>query len=217
MKPAPAILITAAAALSAPGPAHAAVLTMVNVSAPAVNCVFNASCTVVVTDSVGTLRYTPLGSGAFLQSRTYPGEPGTPGASTMAYEYRVNLTQATDYTECLAGLVVNFGPVVQLTYPQNQPAQVYVITQGGLGSVGIQSAEQDGDVITFTFSGYLCAGQTSYFFGMAAATAPQAVTATLFGFGRVRPSCRPQRPRPSTEARRGGVDFPLSAGEMKDD
>ena len=150
---------------------------MVNVSAPAVNCVFNASCTVVVTDSTGTLQYTPLGEGAFLQSRTYPGASGAPGAGTTAYEYRVDLTQATGYTECLAGVVVNFGPVVQLTYPQNQPAQVYVITQGGLGSVGIQSAEQDGDVITFTFNGYLCAGQSSYFFGLTAATA------TLFGFG----------------------------------
>lgn len=177
----PAILIAAAAALSAP--AYAADLTVVNVGAPAVNCVFNASCTVVVTDSVGTLQYTPLGSGAFLQSRTYAGEPGTPGAGTTAYEYRVDLTQATGDTECLAGVVVNFGPVVQLTYPQNQPAQVYVITQGGIGSVGIQSAEQDGDVITFTFNGYLCAGQSSYFFGMAAAKGPQSATATLFGFG----------------------------------
>ena len=79
--------------------------------------------------------------------------------------------------------MVNFGPVVQLTYPPNQPAQVFVTTQGGIGSVGIQSAEQDGDVITFTFNGYLCAGQSSYFFGMAAASAPQAATATLFGFG----------------------------------
>ena len=182
MKPAPAILIAAAAALRAAA-AHAADLTVVNVSAPAVNCVFNASCTVVVTDSVGTLEYTPLGSGAFLQSRTYAGPPGTPGAGTTAYEYRVDLTQATDYTECLAGVVVNFGPVVQLTYPPNQPAHVYVITQGGLGSVGIQSAEQDGDVITFTFNGYLCAGQTSYFFGLAAAKGPQSATATLFGFG----------------------------------
>jgi hypothetical protein len=181
MKSAPAIVIAAAAALSAP--AQAADLTVVNVSAPAVNCVFNASCTVVVTDSVGTLEYTPLGSGAFLQSRTYPGAPGTPGAGTTAYEYRVDLTQATGYTECLAGVVVNFGPVVQLTYPPNQPAQVYVITQGGLGSVGIQSAEQDGDVITFTFNGYLCAGQTGYFFGLAAAKGPQSATATLFGFG----------------------------------
>ncbi len=119
MKSLPAIPIAAAAALSAPLPAHAADLTVVNVSAPAVNCVFNASCTVVVTDSVGTLEYTPLGSGAFLQSRTYPGQPGTPGAGTTAYEYRVDLTQATGYTECLAGVVVNFGPVVQLTYPPN--------------------------------------------------------------------------------------------------
>lgn len=183
MKPAPAILIAAAAALSAPVAAQAANLTVVNVSAPAVNCVFNASCIVVVTDSVGTLEYTPLGSGAFLQSRTYPGQPGTPGAGTTAYEYRVDLTQATGYTECLAGVVVDFGPVVQLTYPPNQPAQVYVITEGGIGSVGIQSAEQDGDVIIFTFNGYLCAGQSSYFFGMAAAKGPQAATATLFGFG----------------------------------
>jgi len=75
MKSLPAILIAAAAALSTPLPAHAADLTVVNVSAPAVNCVFNASCTVVVTDSVGTLEYTPLGSGAFLQSRTYAGQP----------------------------------------------------------------------------------------------------------------------------------------------
>ena len=61
MKSLPAIPIAAAAALSAPLPAHAADLTVVNVSAPAVNCVFNASCTVVVTDSAGTLQYTPLG------------------------------------------------------------------------------------------------------------------------------------------------------------
>jgi hypothetical protein len=158
MKSGPAILVAVAAALLAPVPAQAADLTVVNVSAPAVNCVFNPSCTVVVTDSVDTLGYTPLGSGAFLQSRTYPSAPGTPGAGTTAYKYRVDLTQATGYTECLAGLVVNFGPVIQLTYPEDQPADVFVTTVGGIGSVGIQSAEQDGDVITFTFSGYLCAG-----------------------------------------------------------
>jgi hypothetical protein len=80
MKSGPALAVAAAAALWAPALAHGADLTVVNVSAPAVNCVFNASCTVVVNDSVGTLAYTPLGNGAFVQSRTYPGEPGTPGA-----------------------------------------------------------------------------------------------------------------------------------------
>src|ERR1700735_3376526 len=177
------VILVPAAALCAPASAHAAALTVVEVGAPAVNCVFNSSCTVVVNDSVGTLQYTPLGNGAFLQSRSYAGQPGTPGAGTTAYEYRVDLTQATGFTECLAGLVVDFGPVKKLTYPTNQPGDVFVTTQGGIGSVGIKSAEQDGTVIVFSFSKYLCAGQTSYFFGLAATTAPQAGNATLFGFG----------------------------------
>jgi hypothetical protein len=183
MKSKPAIVMAAAAALWPPAPANSANLTVVEVSAPAVNCVFNSSCTVVVDDSSGTLANTPLGSGGFLQSRTYPGMPGTPGAGTTAYEYRVDLRTANPFADCLAGVVINFGPVKQLTYPQAQQGHVFVTTQGGLGSVGIQSAEQDSDVITFTFSTYLCGGQTSYFFGMAAATGPQTATATLFGIG----------------------------------
>jgi hypothetical protein len=183
MKSGLAIALTAVAALAAPGPGHCAPLTVVEVAAPAVNCVFNPSCTVVVNDSVGTLQWSPFGAGAFVQSRTYPGQPGTPGAGLTAYEYRLDFTQATGFTECVAGVVVNFGPVTKLTYPPNQPAHVYVITQGGIGSVGIASAEQDGDVITFTFTTYLCAGASTYFFGLAAATSPQAAAATLFEFG----------------------------------
>jgi hypothetical protein len=178
-----ATALLAAAALFAPAGAQAASLTVVKVAAPAVNCVFDASCTVVVNDSIGTLRYSALGQGAFLQSRTYAAKPGTPGAGTTAYEYRVALNQGTQYTECQMGMVINFGPVKKLTYPANQPAHVYVITQGGLGSVGIASAEQDGDVIIFTFDKPLCAGATSYFFGLAATAAPQSATATLFGYG----------------------------------
>jgi hypothetical protein len=183
MRSGPAVWLAAAAVLCAAAPAHAGQLTVVEVNAPAVNCVFNTSCKVVVDDSTGTLKFTPFGAGAFVQSRTYPGEAGTPGAGLTAYEYRVDFTQATDFTECVIGLVVNFGPVTKLTYPQNQPAHVYVVTQGGIGSVGIQSAEQDGDVITFTFTSYLCAGASTYFFGMAAAKGPQPATAVLFEFG----------------------------------
>jgi hypothetical protein len=181
MKSAWALL--AAAALLAPGSAHAALLTVVDVAAPAVNCVFDADCSVVVNDSTGTLQYTPLGEGAFVQTRAYPGDVGAPGAGTTAYLYRVDLVQGVASTECLVGMVVDFGPVTKLTYPSNQPADVFVITQGGVGSVGIASAEQDGDVITFTFSAPLCAGQSSYFFGLAAAGPPQSSTATLFGYG----------------------------------
>jgi hypothetical protein len=182
MKSVPAIVLAAAAALWPLAPANSTNLTVVNVSAPEVNCVFNSSCKVIVDDSAGNLANAQLGSG-FLQSRTYPGTPGTPGAGTTAYEYRVDLTAGNPFADCLAGVVINFGPVKQLTYPQAQPGHVFVTTKGGLGSVGIQSAELDGDVITFTFSTYLCGGQTSYFFGLASTTAPQTATAMLFGIG----------------------------------
>jgi len=172
-------IVLAGAALLAP-PAAAANLTVVKVAAPAVNCVFNASCTVTVNDSVGKLTFSQLGDGAFFQSRTYPAVAGTPGAGNTAYEYRLDLRQANIFAECVAGLVLNFGTVTKLTYPQNQPAHVFVITQGGLGSVGIKSAEQDGNVITFTFEKYLCAVETSFFFGMAATGAPTAASARPF-------------------------------------
>jgi hypothetical protein len=165
------------------GAAQAATLKVVNVNAPAVNCVFDASCSIVVTDSVGNLTFTPLGDGARLQSRTFVAKPGTPAAGKTGYLYRVDFTNGAGFTECAAGLVVNFGPVASLPYAQPGTSEVFVITTGGLGSVGLKSAEKDGDVITFTFDNYLCAGKTSFFFGLAAATAPMATTATLFGIG----------------------------------
>ena len=89
--------------------------------------------------------------------------PARRAPAPRAYEYRVALNQGAGFTECQVGLVINFGPVKQLTYPQNQPAHVFVVTQGGLGSVGIKSADQSGDIITFTFDKPLCAGQTQLF------------------------------------------------------
>lgn len=175
-------IVLAGATLLAP-PALAANLTVVKVAAPAVNCVFNASCTVTVNDSVGKLTFSQLGDGAFFQSRTYPAIAGTPGAGNMAYEYRLDLRQANKFAECVAGVVLNFGQATKLPYPQNQQGHVFVITQGGLGSVGIKSAEQDGSVIIFTFEKFLCAGETSFFFGLAATGAPTAASATLFGPG----------------------------------
>jgi hypothetical protein len=183
MKTAAAILIVAAAVLSAP--AHGAALIVVKVSAPQVNCVFNATCTITVDDTTGTFKDTLYGAGPFLQSRTYPGQPGTPAANMTGYQYRLDLTSAPKLvSECVAGVTIDIGPVAKLTYPPNQPGHVFVITQGGLGNVGVRSAVQDGDVITFWFDGFLCAGQTSYFFGLAAGTKPIAGTAVIFGPGK---------------------------------
>ena len=184
MKILPVIFGAAAVAALAQTQAGAAALTVVNVNAPAVNCVFNITCIVTVTDTVDTLQYSPLGDGARLQSRTYEGKPGTPAAGHTAYLYRVDLTQGAGWTNCLVGLTLDFGPVAKVPYVKNQkPAEVFVITTGGLGTVGIKSAEHDGNAVTVMFSEYLCAGKSSYFFGLAAAKPPQKIGAALFGIG----------------------------------
>jgi hypothetical protein len=172
-----------AAMLALTSLAQAQLLTVVEVNAPAVNCVFNPSCTITVTDSQGfiPLPFLVTPKTAFLQSRTYTGAPNTPGAGKTGYEYRVSLTEAAGSADCLTGLVVNFGPVAQLPYANNQLADVFVVTTGGLGTIGIKSAEKFGDVIEFTFKGGgLClAGgpdvkNTTFFFGLAANNAPVA-------------------------------------------
>jgi len=54
-------------------------LTVVEVSAPAINCVFNASCKITVSDTTGNILLPTVGAGtAWLQSRTFAGQPGTP-------------------------------------------------------------------------------------------------------------------------------------------
>jgi hypothetical protein len=171
--------------------ASAGPLTIVEVGAPAVNCIFNSSCTVVVDDSVGQV---PLGNldkpnTAWLQSRSFTGAAGTPGAGKTGYDYRLDMTQASGSLECIGGIVINFGPVSQLPYQNNVPAHVYVVTQGGLGTIGLASAEQDGDVITFNFSKFICASEpanpanTTYFFGLASANPPIPITAGVFAAG----------------------------------
>jgi hypothetical protein len=162
---------------------------VVQVAAPAVNCLFETNCTIPVTDTTGSI---PLGFSAgnpFLQSRTFAGGAGAPAAGLTGYEYRVDLRSAAGAVDCLLGLVVNFGPVHKLAYKAGSTADVYVVTQGGLGTVGIKSAEQDGDVITFTFDKALCVentaghGESTFFFGLASDKPPHTVSAGMWGFG----------------------------------
>ena len=166
--------------LAAAAPASA--LTIVDVSAPSTNCTWNTSCTVLVTDSVG--NFTPPGDNGAgrLQSRTYPGTPPAPAAGLMAYVYRVDLTSVTGLTavNCVSGLVIDFGAVVPLKYTAKGDADVFVVTSGGLGSVGVASATQSGTAIKFTFTAPVCPGATTYFFGLGSkATTPVAGTAQL--------------------------------------
>ena len=166
--------IAAAGCFGAASAAQATPLSIVDVAAPAINCVFNATpipnvpppaCQVVVNDSIGV--FAPPGDIglARLQSRTFP---PAHRAGDMAM-YRVDLTEVKGVTavNCVTKLALKFGPVVKLHYGPNGDSDIFVVTSGGLGSVGIASADQVGGTITFTFASPVCPGATSYFFGLA--------------------------------------------------
>lgn len=163
-------------------------LKVVNVNAPAVNCVFDPSCTIQVTDSSDTIPL-PAGGTNFLQSRTFVGKPGSPADGLYGHEYRIDLRNALGITHipCVSSMKIEFGSVVStLDYDGDGSAdQVYVVTGGGLGSVGLASAEKSGNEITFTFSSSVCAGgspgsgQSTFFFGLASTLPAKYVTARV--------------------------------------
>ncbi len=164
-------------------------LKVVDVSAPAINCVFDSSCTVTVTDSTAPIPI-PAGGTNFLQSRTFTGKPGTPANGLYGYEYRIDLRNAVGitYIPCLSAMTLEFGSVINtLDYNGDGETgdQVYVVTGGGLGSVGLASATQWSNTITFNFAAPVCAGgspgsgQSTYFFGLISAQPPRLVTATV--------------------------------------
>jgi hypothetical protein len=168
--------------------AEAPALTVVNVSAPAINCVFNPTCTITVTDSSGNIPVPGIAGTASLQSRTFNGAPGAPGAKLRGYEYRVDLRNAIGILNlpCVTALKLGFGTVSKLQYDGAGPLDdVYVVTGGGLGSVGLASATKVVNTITFTFASPVCAGAnpgagtSTYFFGLASTKLPKPITAQV--------------------------------------
>src|SRR5947209_5474527 len=173
-----------------PGAAQAQVLKVVEVGAPAINCVFQTDCNIPVTDTVGNILLPTLAPGtSWLQSRTFAGEPGAPGVGTTGYEYRISMTQASGTSDCIISFTLNFGPHKPLPYKNNQNADVYVVTTGGLGTISLSKAERFGDVIEFTLSKPLCVdgpaniANTTFFIGLAATAAPMHVNAHIAAAG----------------------------------
>ena len=173
--------------------AKAVPLKVVNVGAPAINCVFNPACTVTVSDTVSNVPMSAGGTGR-LQSRTYKGMPGSPAHGLFAYEYRLDLTNAVGALNiaCIDWMTISFGPVIStLDYNgDHKPDQVFVATSGGLGTIGLASAIQTGSNIKFTFSSPVCEGgspgkgDTSFFWGLVSKQGPpKTVTATLHETG----------------------------------
>jgi hypothetical protein len=162
--------------------AHAAAaqtLTAVTVGAPQINCLFSTSCTVVVNDLA-----TPYLGNGFLQSRVFQAQPGSPAAGKWVYEYRVDLTQVatTAAPVQVTSLAIPFAPSA-LTMDFNGDGaaaeQVFVVTSGGLGSIGPATVQAYGDTIHVAFSPPVPGGQTTYFFGFLSNNPPHDTQARI--------------------------------------
>lgn len=174
-------LVVAASAMTVPAMAG---LNVVNASAPQVNYVFSTDGTVTVTDMAS-----PLLNGGFLQSRIFQGEPGSPAAGKWVYEYRLDLrcTQNAVNPPYATSVSLSTGPIQSYDYNFDSVAtdQVYVVTHGGLGTIGLAFANWFVGYTGFTFSQPVwtatsnCNGDSSYFWGYTSVNPPQVVTATV--------------------------------------
>jgi hypothetical protein len=188
----------------APFAVAAAPLKVVNVSAPAINCVFNPACKVTVNDTTDNIAMSTGGTG-FLQSRTYSGASGSAAAGLFAYEYRIDLRNAVGAVaiSCIDSMTISFGPVVgTLNYGGDaKPDQIFVVTGGGIGTIGLASAIQTGSDITFNFASPICEGgapgkgASSFFWGLVSKTPAQFVNATLHESGGVTHSVKARAPK----------------------
>ena len=175
----------------APALAAAAPLKVVNVGAPAINCVFNTPCTIAVNDTTDKVTLTNGGTGT-LKSRTFKGRQGSPADGLFAYEYLLDLRNAVgaENIACIDWMTISFGPVSSLDYNGDaKPDQVFVITSGGIGSRSLASAVQNGGNIKFTFNAPVCEGSapgkgdSSFFWGLVSKGPRREVTATLHETG----------------------------------
>lgn len=174
--------------------AEGAPLRVVNVTAPAINCVFTTAspCTIGVSDTSADVPMSAGGTGR-LQSRTFKGLAGSPADGMFAYEYRLNLTNAVGAVNiaCIDWMSISFGPVVNtLDYDSDRkPDQIFVVTSGGLGTIGLASAIQTADTVKFKFSKPVCEGgapekgDSSFFWGLVSKSPAKEVTAILHETG----------------------------------
>ncbi len=195
-----AICLVAAAAEAGP-------LTIVHVSAPAFNTVFDTSGTIVVQDSVSTFAVAGGAGDARLQSRTTFGQPGAPAAGKYMYAYRLNLKNVMGIVNipCMSSLTLNFSPLTStLDYDADGVIgdQVFVVTGGGIGTVAPTSAVKTGSSITFGFSSLVCAGgspgtgESTYLFGLTSPHGPKFVTATVKDSGGPMYTAQARAPKP---------------------
>ncbi len=162
---------------------------IVEVGAPAINCIFDNDCRITVSDSTDTITLSGMGGSGFLQSRTFPvGEPGTAAEGLYGYQYRIDLRQMYGLTHinCIKEFTIEFGPLSFLDYNVDGDIDaVYVVTSGGLGNVKPDSFQVSDNKITFYFDSGVCpgaypgGGDSTFFFGLSSAYPAQYVQASV--------------------------------------
>jgi hypothetical protein len=133
--------------------------------------------------TVATITLSGAEGQGFLQSRTGPsGESGTTGAGLFPYFYRISLDGVAGDVG-VRSLELAIASVATLNLADagvDAEAEVFVITQGGLGTVAPASAEIVGDRLILTFDPPIRTGEDSYFFGLAASATPHPAPAAVF-------------------------------------
>jgi hypothetical protein len=166
-------------------PVYATDLTVVHQSALEFVCMFDSDCRSSITPAgIGAIPPPEPSGDPRLFASSFPAKPGTPGDGTTVYLYRIDLATADKASECLSGVVLNFGPLAEIASVNGNKAHVFVITSGdAAGTVPVKSAEQDGDFIQFNFDGGLCSGKSSLMFALPSKHPPGPSGATIFGYG----------------------------------
>lgn len=157
-------------------------MRVVNVQAPNVNFVFNPSGTIVVQDLSAKIW-----TSGFLQSRNFQGAAGAPAKGLWVYEYRVDLRNEVGILAIpsIFSVTVDIGPNVPLDFNGDKKLDdVFVITMGGMGTIGLASAVRTGNDVKLTFAspvdggGSPGTGESSFFFGIVSKYPRKTVLAT---------------------------------------
>jgi hypothetical protein len=182
-----------ALAIAAPDSATAqsGPLAIVTVDAAALLCIYDKSCKIASTDSsiafempdiIGHLPKPRL------HVRTIQGTAGAPAAGKTGYLYRLDLTNVVGGSDvsCATTLKLDMGPTGKLEYFKNGPnADVFVVSSGAAGTIGLSKAERFGNGVNLTFRKSICVGtgpgggESSFLFGLTSDHPPRESSAQV--------------------------------------